>query len=178
MKQRSVWADKSIRKKIIVLLVIAFCVYGYYNLRPYFVPVPERPDDFEIVFKYGVGAKNILDTREGTFTRDMIVDTSITIQFTLTGRELETVWAYIQRNHFYELEEQDPARAHSVSPIVTYVLFVHAEGYPDKEVSMNDLRFDYTLDERRFFRITWKIRDIIESKPEYKSLPEPRGAYA
>jgi hypothetical protein len=153
-------------------------VLGYYNLRLFIGPVPSRPDDFHIVFRYGVTAKNVLDTREGKFTKDLMLDPPITINLTLTRQELDTVWAYIHRNSFYDLEDQDPARAGSVTPAVTYVLFVHAEGYPDKQVSMNDVRVGYTLSERRFLRIVWKIREITESRPEYRALPGPRGGYA
>ena len=140
--------------------------------------VPNRPDDFEIVFKYGVNARNVLDTREGTFTKDLILDPSITIELTLTELELAIIWTNIHINDFYELEEQDINRGYVVQPATTYVLIVHADGYPDREVSMNDITYNYNPSELRFFRIAWKIREIIESKPEYKALPEPRGGYA
>jgi len=84
----------------------------------------------------------------------------------------------INLNHFYELEEQNPARASSVSPAELLRLSVHAEGYPDRTVRMRDLWVGYTLSERRFIRITDRIKDIIRAKPGYDALPKRTGGYA
>lgn len=152
-------------------------VLGYYNIRPLFYN-PSHPEDFEIVLKYGVRTRNILDTREGTFTKDLILDPPVTVKLTLTERELDTIWHLIQENGFYTLEEQSWARAKSISPEYNYTLFVHAEGYSDKEVTMTDLYSNYPPNEEAFFNITKKIVSIIENKPAYKALPKPRGGYA
>ena len=176
--QQLVKLPGKVRKGLLVGLFCLLIILSYYNLRPFIGFVPDRPEDLEIVFRHGFGAMDVLDTREGTFTREMTEAPDITIPLKLTEREFDTVWAYIHRNHFYELEEQNPASASSVSPAETCVLFVHADGYPDTEVSMKDIMRDYTLSERRFFRITGKLKDIIESRPEYKALPKRGGEYA
>ncbi len=43
--------------------------------------------DFNIIFRYGVGAKNELDTFNGTYTWDMVVDPSITVNLSLSNKE-------------------------------------------------------------------------------------------
>lgn len=157
-------------------------VWGYYKARPYIGNVPDVPEEFDILFKFGVGSRNILDTRAGTFTKDMITDPSITTELDLTRDETETIWKYIHRNHFYGLSEQIPENEDersSVVPHVTYRLTVWAEGYENKSVVFSDVSTGgYSLEERRFLRIANKIIDLIESKPEYKALPEPSGGYA
>jgi len=110
--QRPAKLSGKMRKGLVVGLLALAVVFAYYNLRP-FDSVPDRPEEFELVFRYGVSAKNVLDTREDTFTKDLILDPSITVQLALTERELDTVWAYVQRNDFYSLEEQNPARSSS-----------------------------------------------------------------
>lgn len=152
-------------------------VLGYYNLRSLFYN-PSYPEDFEIVFKYGVRTRNILNTSAGTYTKDLIQDPPVTTELTLTERELDTIWQLIQENRFYTLEEQSWARAQSISPEYKYTLFVHAEGYSDKGVTMTDLYSNYPPNEEAFFNITKKIVSIIENKPAYKALPKPRGGYA
>ena len=165
------------RRLIIIGLLGVVLVLGYYNIRPLFY-TPSYPEDFEIVFKYGVRTRNILNTSAGTYTKDLIQDPPVTTELTLTERELDTIWQLIQENGFYTLEEQSWARSQSISPNYQHSLYVHAEGYPDRELTMTDLYSSYKPNEEAFFNITKKIRSIIENKPEYKSLPEPRGGYA
>ena len=172
------------RKKSILLasLILLTAIWGYYQVKPYIGNVPDIPEEFNVLLKYGIGSRNILDTRTGTYTKDMIADPSITIELKLTQREMETVWMFIYRNHFYELPEHIPeneATGSSVVPHVTYRLTVWAEGYGEKSVIFSDVSTGgYSLDERRILRITEKIIDYIESKPEYKELPDPSGGYA
>ncbi len=104
-----------------------------------FIPYPE---DFQIVLKYGVQTRNILNTSAGTYTKDMILDPPVTINLTLTQRELDTVWRLIQENEFYTIEEQGWQRASARVPMREYSLSVHAEGYPDRELTMSLLGFD------------------------------------
>lgn len=93
------------RRLIIIGLLGVVLVLGYYNIRPLFY-TPSYPDNFEIVFKYGVRTRNILNTSAGTYTKDLIQDPPVTTELTLTERELDTIWQLIQENGFYTLEEQ------------------------------------------------------------------------
>ncbi len=54
----------------------------------------ESPGDstFNLIFKYGVDAKNILNTFEGTYTKDMIPDPPIATKLSLTREELDTIY--------------------------------------------------------------------------------------
>ena len=147
----------------------------YYNLI-FLGPVPERPDGFDIVFTYGYGPGNTLDTRDDTYTARLI-DPQQTITLTLTDRELNQIWETIHENQFYELTPQNPARANSVKPSQKYSLTVIADGYPTTKISMTKIG-SQTVSEYRFFRITSKIQNIIKNKPAYKALPKPNGGYA
>ena len=176
--QQPIKLPENVRKGLLLGLACLLLLLGYYNLRPYVGIIPDRPDDFEVVFKYGFGQIDILDTRAGTFTREMVNVTDVTIPLTLTEVELDEVWAYVHLNHFYPLEEQNPARASSASPAELLILSVHADGYPDKTVRMRDLWMGYTLSERRFIRITDRIKEMIKAKPGYDALPKRIGGYA
>ena len=167
---------------VIVLVIIIIVIINRAStgcpISRYLFSAPEYPQDFSFELKYGVGARNILDTEKETFTQDMILDRDITIKLVLSDSELETIWKSIIENDFYNLSEQSEERASSVSPALVYTLTVSADQYPETTVSMVDLQLHHTSDELKLLRITETILEIIESKPAYKALPEPRGGYA
>jgi len=172
VKQRPI---KITRKTLTGALFLTLLAVGYYNLL-FLGPVPERPEEFDIVFTYGYGPGNTLDTRDNTYT-SRLTDPRITIEMTLTEKELDTIWKSIHQNHFYELNQQNAAYAESVQPHRTYTLKVIAEGYPERSISMIKPG-TFNLWEIRFFKITDTIKTIIENKPAYKTLPKPTGGYA
>ena len=45
-------------------------------------------NSFNIKFSYGVGAKNVLNTYDNTYTKDLVVDSTITVPFYLSGSDL------------------------------------------------------------------------------------------
>ena len=58
-------------------------------------PAHETPGDFGFVLRYGYGGfsrKNVLDTFAGTFTKDMIVDPSITTELRLSPEDLADIY--------------------------------------------------------------------------------------
>jgi hypothetical protein len=172
VKQRPVKITRKTLKGALILILLAV---GYYNLL-FLGPVPVRPEEFDIVFTYGYGPGNTLDTRDNTYT-SRLTDPRITIEMTLTEKELDNIWRSIHQNHFYELNQQNAAYADSVDPPKTYTLKVIAEGYPERTLSMTKPG-TLTLYEIRFFKITDTITNIIENKPAYKTLPPPKGGYA
>ena len=59
-----------------------------------------------------------------------------------------------------------------------YTLTVHAEGYPDRQLTMEGYYFDHSDSERNIIKIMGQLTSLIEAKPAIKALPEPRGGYA
>ena len=53
-----------------------------------------QPDEntMNMIFSYGVASKNILNTFECIYTKDMVVDPSITINLQLTKSELDSIY--------------------------------------------------------------------------------------
>jgi hypothetical protein len=135
-----------------------------------------------LVFKYGVGAKNVLDTAKGTFTRDMIVDPAKKVALRLTGEELDRVSARMDEIDFWSypdvLQFETPADGvgRMVTPFTSYY-FRAERGGTVKELRWDDQYFDQTVPATRLRDLIALIRGIIESKEEYKALPEPRGGY-
>jgi hypothetical protein len=140
------------------------------------------PESLTLVFKYGVGAKNVLDTARGTFTKDMIVDPSITVDLRLTREDLDRIAARMDETDFWSypevLEYEIPADGmiRAVTPYSSYY-FRAQRAATVKELTWEDEHADQSGRATRLRELTVLIREIIESRPEYKALPEPRGGY-
>jgi hypothetical protein len=73
-----------------LLLVITGCA-GIVTGQEATGETPQK-SGFNFIFKYGVTGRNTLDTFQGTFTKDMIMDAAITIDLTLTAEEMDSVY--------------------------------------------------------------------------------------
>jgi hypothetical protein len=143
---------------------------------------PGSGGDLSLLFKYGVGAKNVLDTAEGTFTRDMIVDPAKKVSLRLTREELHRISAKMDEIDFWSypdvLEFETPADGvvTMVTPYTSYYFRAVRSGTV-KELSWDDRYSDQTARATMLRYLFALIRGTVESKAEYKALPEPRGGY-
>jgi len=139
----------------------------------------------KIIFCYGVGAKNILNTFEGTFTKDLIGDPPITIRMWLTDEEISRIEGKLKEIGFFDnstLTLSHIPDAGGVStiqtPYSTYYLKVQY-GTHVKELRWNDQYFfPKTEAMENLDELSDLIQSIIMAKPEYQKLPKPRGGYA
>ncbi len=70
----------------LALVVALFGNFGCENHTP-------GESNFNLIFKYGVGAKNILDTFEATYTKDMVMDPPITVALPLSEEEMGQIYS-------------------------------------------------------------------------------------
>lgn len=174
------------------LLVLFFC-----TISTGCNSTPKNESGFNLIFKYGIGARNILDTYRGTFTKDMILDPSVTVKLILTEEELDGIYRKIAEIDFFNYPEEfsvalepDPPVG-LVTPYASYYFKVEHKGevkelwWDDEIVWQNkwlrdskDKIFFKNRDEaEKLYELISIIREIIENKPEYKELPEPTGGY-
>jgi hypothetical protein len=138
---------------------------------------PSPKNDFNLLFKYGVGAKNGLNTFEGTYTKDMVLDPPITIKLTLSDAELEQIRQKMIEIGFFDYPENFPLRTDfEVTPRTDYYIRVE-NGSSVKEVSWNSNSMLENNVQDNLLQLVDLIRSIAEQKPEYKALPPARGAY-
>lgn len=169
-------------KLIISLLLLAAGIAGYTTWSLMQKSPTEIPgDNFAFIFKYGVGAKNELNTYNGTFTKDMIVDPPITIQLSLSEEELKSIHGYIAKMSVlgfldYPSNYNYPTSGTVVTPYSTYYLKATANGFM-KEIQWEDRNLSNETPFRELRGLAEYIQDIITNKPEYKKLPEPKGGY-
>ena len=138
--------------------------------------------DFNLIFKYGVGAKNELNTFEGTHTRDMIMDPSITVDLSLSKEELDSIYQKMEAIDFFEYPDRfsvpipPDGRVIMVTPYYSYYFKVKYDS-KIKELWWEDEIKNENMEADKLRELIKLIRDIIESKEEYKQLPPPRGGY-
>lgn len=139
---------------------------------------PPKPDEqfVKLLFRYGFG--NRLDTFHGTYTKDLILDGSITIPFWLTKAEQDSVLTQLEQADFFNLPDTisalegviiqpDPGlqllRVQLGGRVKTVVWFPPV----DQELKVG----------QSVLQLFKSIETIIQAKPEYKTLPPTRGGY-
>jgi hypothetical protein len=136
------------------------------------------------VASYGVGAKNVLDTAAGTFTKDMIMDPPVTTELHLTQTEMEDLNADLIRMKIldypsnYQPDAADTGPSMSVTPHMTYKLEIHLGDETVFDLVWEDTTLSAkpaAIALRDWFK---KLQQIIEAKPEWKALPPAQGGYA
>lgn len=138
---------------------------------------------FNLIFKYGVGARNVLNTFEQTYTKDMVIDSSITAELSLTKEELDTIYQKMTEIDFFDYPDTFSVVSDAeeiIGTITPYSSYYFKVEYDSnlKELWWNDNIFpDYDEEAHKLRELIKLIREIIESKEEYKNLPPPTGGY-
>ncbi len=175
--------NKKLFYGILVVCILAIIWIALFVLKQSTIP-PTTSDrsNFNLIFRYGVGANNELNTFRGTYTKDMIIDPSITVDLFLSTAELDRIYQKMIGINFFDYPENfsvfiPPGEGITrVTPYSTYYFKVEYNS-KIKELSWEDNITNEDKKAEKLRELTELIRDIIESKGEYKRLPSPRGAY-
>jgi hypothetical protein len=145
---------------------------------------PCADSDFNLILRYGVGAKNELNTLKGTYTKDMVNRPSITTRLCLTREELDVIYLKALEIDLYNFPRTMSAPPEGgvigeQTPYFTYYLEVR-NGTTIKIMKWSD-QFTTTTESEKYddiMELVHTIIEIIESHPEYQKLPEPTAGYA
>jgi len=141
----------------------------------------EKPG-FNLIFKYGVTAKNELDTFKGTYTKDMVTDPSITIGLRLSEEEMNSIYQKMLEIDFFSYPEAFKATVPSgeltgmVTPFSSYYFTVEYDSQV-KKLQWEDNVTNPDEKASKLRELIKLIKSIIESREEYKKLPEPKSGY-
>ena len=145
-------------------------------------PRDVKPRDFNLIFKYGVTARNELNTFEGTYTKDMIMDPSITVELSLTEEELDRIYQKMLEIDFFDYPDAfsvpvAPSRLTKLRiPYISYYFKVEYNS-SIKELRWEDEIQNENEEADKLRELIRLIKDIIESKEEYQKLPAPTSGY-
>ena len=136
-----------------------------------------KPVNFNFVFNYGVGAKNQLDTFKGQFTKDMVMDPSITTGLKLSDEDMDTIYSELRKINILGYPENFKPKGFTEStPYITYNFSITANGI-EKKITWFDKNDSITEEAVQLRELFYKIKGIIESTDEYKKLPDAKPGY-
>jgi hypothetical protein len=206
------------------ILLLLTAIPGCRDNTPTLTPPKEPP--FKMIFKYYSPGKNILDTFNGTFTKDLTNEPSITTNLVLTDQEKSSIYQKMIEMDFFSYPDKFWAPYGSLSDnsstpinlVFQYYFYIEYDSqvkelswidhipipffesdmkiagnitrapsipYPEGSALMKEILRSYrennlywlkNQDEKAFKlrELIKLIRDIIESKEEYKKLPEAK----
>lgn len=159
------------------LFLIAFSFVGC-NLSSTKNQLPEsKTKDFNFVFNYGVNAKNQLDTAKGQFTKDMILEPSITTNLKLSDDEMSTIYLEMKKINILGYPDNFKPKSNTIhTPYDTYSIKIIVDG-KEKNIYWKDESVSETKEAVQLRKLFKKIEDIIVTKEEFKKLPEAKGGY-
>lgn len=134
------------------------------------------PGDFDFKVTFGVQKKNEINTYEDTVTKDLIAAGTATINLTLTLDEMTDIYEKMKVINVSETKQFIP---HSNC---------FREPYSEDEwqITMNGETFSHiiseqycvqTADAKEMIELRQYIFSMVNSKEEYKALPEAEGGY-
>lgn len=144
----------------------------------------QRFKDFSFIYTF---QHNVFDSKNASFTKDMVADSSITFTIKFSKKELKSVFLKLQEIDFwsyperYQYEQADPINGSSVfiEPCSNYSMNAHsASKYTLVEWSncesgdkSKGLRYEKLMELNKL------IYGIISKKKAYKNSPEPTSGY-
>jgi hypothetical protein len=133
-----------------------------------------------LTFKFGIGARNELNTFNDTFTKDLILDGTVATTLVLSGSDFDSIESRLLHIDIYSYPDTFVAlRTDTVafiSPHPTYVLKLTRYS-ETKELFWEDSLISSDPQATRLRQALEFIRTLIEAKPEYRQLPQARGGY-
>jgi|GEM_PF-57599 len=146
------------------------------------IVVPESTEkDFNFILKYGISARNEIDTFNGTITKDLIAAGSTTIDLDLTAAELSAIEKQMREINILNYPEKfEPDPSCYVTPNITYYLIINMDG-KTKKIQWEDYNcYGEWLESVEATQMRSVFKNIImtiEQKEEYKKLPQAVGGY-
>jgi hypothetical protein len=133
-----------------------------------------------LVFAYGVGARNVLDTTRETFVKDMVTASPITIAMQLSASDMARISRKMDEIGFFSYPAvftvPVTGGGGEITPFVTYRFAVTTDA-GTKVVEWADKIPSDDERARGLRSLARLIERIIVAKPDYRKLPEPPGGY-
>lgn len=168
--------DKLIKKT--ALLCMALFVFMLIACNADNSRLPEKmPSDFNFVLNYGVNAKNQLDTLKGTYTKDMVTETSVTTALKFSDEKMNEIYSSMRKINILNYPDNfSPKSNMRQTPFKTYSIKIIVNG-KEKNIYWEDENASNSKDAVQLRDLLNAIHKIVSGKEEYKKLPKPKAGY-
>jgi hypothetical protein len=155
---------------VLALLVMSCSDYG---------TSPETRN-FNLKFSYGVDARNILNTFQNTYTKDLVIDGTTTVPFVLSDSELQLIDAKMLEIGFFSYPDTFVVPGADtlgyLTPHSTYIFEVE-DNSSVKHLYWSDCIVSQDTNALRLRGLISLIVAIVKSNPKYSQLPPAHGGY-
>jgi hypothetical protein len=141
----------------------------------------EESQDITILFIWGVGGKNRLDTASASLTKDLVIDPAITVSFSLTQEEKLRILGWADSLGFFDLPDHiappDTSDMGCIQvPCSQYSLTV-ATSSRHHTSEWSDCNCSPCAERDRALSLAQLVERLVQGKEEYRRLPKARGGY-
>ncbi|MBS3143003.1 hypothetical protein J4464_06460 [Candidatus Woesearchaeota archaeon] len=161
---------------ILTIIVISGCAQK--------VEIPSEPtSQFDIYYSSGVGEKNILDTKNNRYVKDMVCDPLREYTVQLTESEKTVIYASIVQNDLFNVKDEftkncDWRGCRGMNPLSTITLKITVdEKTKTIKWSADYINMKKDPEVKRFLNVTNTIRDIIVDKENEMNIEKPKCGY-
>ena len=152
-------------KKLFALLLL-FVVTGCTGEK-------DLTSEFEFILSYGVMYKNVLNTIEDSFTKDLVIDGEVTTDLVLTEEEKKRIYLKMKDINLFQYSNE--VEGMNMEPQSGYKFELFVDGKVKRVNWIGE--FNESETHKEFRDLIKMITEIIESKEAFKSLPKPNGYY-
>lgn len=135
----------------------------------------EIPKDFNFVLNYGYEARDIINTYENTYTKNMISNDDKTVEIKFSDEEMQTIYEEMKEadilNSAESASKSQCADPHEINKLK---ITMNGEIYQREWITSD---CDKVPDNKLKNFVEFVHREIIMIKEEYNELPEPSGGY-
>lgn len=138
-------------------------------------------EDIQIMYCWGVGGRNRLDTITGTITKDLVSAGSITVPFELSLERRQMIVDYADSIGFWKLpgrivlpDTVDLVKMHS--PHSEHILIIW-EGWRQKSVAWDTSIGNPIAERDRVTPLGAMIRRFVVESEVFQALPKHQGGY-
>lgn len=168
---------KLYRKAAALLLTAILSIFVFVGCSSVSNLPEEIPKDFNFIFSYGVDAKNQIDTLKVKFTKDMVMDPSVTTDLKLSDKEMESIYNEMREINILSYPDNYAPKTNTKqTPYCTYSLKVIYNGV-EKNIYWVDESASESSKAVKLRKLFNNIQQMIINKDEYKKLPPANGGY-
>jgi len=141
---------------------------------------PPETRNLNLKFSYGINARNILNTFQNTFTKDLISAGDTSVPFTLSANDFNQILSKMNEINFFAYPDTFIVPTGDtvtiVTPSSTYIFDVSYK-LSNKHLYWSDHIMNANAQATNLRELIFLIIGIIQSKPEYLQLPPASGGY-